>query len=79
MTFPAIGTTIHVWPAPGLRVQELAEVPGRFLPPEGKRCTWTPWLQRRLATGEIRLVNPQPAPAPSPAPKPTTLAPSGKE
>lgn len=72
MTMSTIGSTVHVWPRPGLRVQEFADIPGRFLPAGGKACTWTPWLQRRLGTGEISLTNPLPLPLPHPAPPATS-------
>jgi len=68
---PNAGARVHVWPAPGLRVQDgqvsVADG-GRFLKPEGREVVWSEWHYGQLRAGEIYLHDPRPAPEPAPAP-----------
>ena len=61
---PNIGDKVHVWPSPGLRVQDgprgLADG-GRFLPAEGREVKWSYLHLEQLRSGELFLHDPRPA------------------
>jgi hypothetical protein len=56
---PELGEKVHVWPTPGLKVQEDANLFGRFLPPEGRLVHWSPFHHSRRAEGVLHLVDPR--------------------
>ncbi len=76
MATPALGDTVHVWPALGDRVRSHdPAIVNRYLPPEGADLPWTPWLQERFHEGHVTLSDPRP----SAKPAPVTPAPKAKE
>jgi len=60
---PALGDVVDVWPSPGLRVREFAGL-DRFLPQEGSKCVWTPWLAERFRDGSVHITDPRGKSAP---------------
>lgn len=68
-----IGDLVWVKPKAGLRVQEHADIPGRFLPAEGKQLAWSHWVHDRVSDGTMLLAE-APATKPTPAPLPLTSA-----
>jgi len=54
------GALVKVWPRTSLLVQEDPNIPGRFMPPEGKELPWSEWLMCRVSDGSLLLTDPRP-------------------
>jgi hypothetical protein len=61
-----IGDIVHVWPRPGLLVQEHPGIPGRFLASTGSELPWSAWVHDRVLDGSMLLTDPN---APQHAPE----------
>ena len=66
VNLPTPGDRVHIWPAPGLQVQDGAlsvSDGGRWLPAEGRDVRWTPFHYEQIRAGEIYLHDPTPGEA----------------
>jgi hypothetical protein len=58
---PQVGQKVHVWPAPGRRVQDGArpvDEGGRFLPAEGNDVIWSEYHHDQMRSGDLFLHDP---------------------
>lgn len=60
LDLPAVGRIVYVFPDPLLAVPPREHEGGdRRLPPEGKPCAWSPWLDRLYREGVVYLTDPR--------------------